>query len=309
MRQARSPARTRRTTSRAARTITLTLSYRPPYAWDDVLAFFRKRAIRGVEEVTEHAYRRSISLGGSAGVLEVQRAARRENAVTVRLSGIEPALLGEAVRRVRRMFDLDADPKAIADHLSRDERLAPLVRKTPGMRIPATWDVFESAVRAVLGQQVSVAGAITIAGRLAERHGRAIDGEGSITRVFPGAAEIAHADVSRLGMPGSRASTLVTLARSALSGKLRTDGFAACEQLFEQLTAIPGIGPWSAQYIALRGQGEPDAFPDSDLGIRKALDSLGFPTRRGQRERALRALSPWRGYAAVYLWISLQKGG
>lgn len=309
MREARTLALARRSKPRTLRAVTLTVSYRPPYAWDEMLSFFRTRAIRGVEEVTDDVYRRSISLGESTGVLEVQRAARGNNCVTVRFSGVEPAVLGVAVRRVRRMFDLDADPKAIADHLSRDARLAPLVREMPGMRIPATWDVFESAVRAVLGQHVSVSGAITIAGRLVERHGRAIEGAGAIARVFPGAAELAHVDVSGIGVPRSRAQTLITLARAVASGKLRFDGFAPREQLIEDLTAIPGIGPWSAHYIALRGQGEPDAFPDSDLGIRKALDALGFPAGHEERANALRALSPWRGYAAVYLWSSLAGGG
>jgi len=294
---------------RTERSIELSLAYRPPFQWERMLEFFRARAVRGVEEVTSHAYRRSIQVGAAVGMLEVSRKRGAGNAVSISIKGIEPALLGEAVRRVRRMFDLDADPLSITSHLRRDPRLAPLVSAAPGMRIPATWDPFEAAVRAVLGQQISVAGAITIAGRLAERHGRPVDGGGSITRAFPGPADLAHADLSGLGVPAARARTLEAVARAVLAGRVRLDGNAPADQVRADLVALPGIGPWSAQYIALRGFGEPDAFPDSDLGIRKALDSLGYPRSGERRKSAVERLAPWRGYAALYLWSAHFSGG
>ncbi|HET6451435.1 MAG TPA: AlkA N-terminal domain-containing protein, partial [Spirochaetia bacterium] len=259
-------------------THTLTLSYRPPYQWKALLDFFRVRAVAGVEEVDDDSYRRSIALGGAIGTMHVSRAARgKDNALAVSFSGIEPAMLGEAVRRARRMFDLDSDPTAISEHLARDRKLAALVRARPGLRLPVTWEPFEAVVRAVLGQQVSVAGAITIAGRLAARCGRPLDGDPTLTRVFPGPADVAVADLSNLGAPTARARTIVTVARAVLSGAVPFDGYTPAEELQQALVALPGIGPWSAQYVALRGFGEPDAFPAADLGIRKAMDARGYP--------------------------------
>ncbi|HVO39833.1 MAG TPA: AlkA N-terminal domain-containing protein [Spirochaetia bacterium] len=293
----------------AARSITVALPYRPPYPWDALLAFLKTRAVRGVEEVNDATYRRSISIGDCVGLLEVRPGARGRNELSVSVTGIEPALLGKAVRQTRRMFDCDADPLAIAERLKSNSRLAPLVKAAPGMRIPATWDAFEAAVRAVLGQQINVAGAITIAGRLAERCGTPLEGGGTITRAFPGAAAVAAADLSTLGVPAARARTLRDLARAVLKGSVRLDGFAPLDQLEASLQSIGGIGPWSARYIELRGLGEPDAFLETDLGIRKALDALGFPRNREKRREALERLSPWRGYAALYLWSAAAAGG
>ena len=293
----------------ARQLITLSLAYRPPLPWEHLILFLAKRAISGVEEVEQESYRRSISLGRATGTLEVRPSKTGKNELAVSLSGMEPAVLGRAVRRIRRMFDLDADPLAIANHLSRDERLAPLVSGVPGMRLPLTWDPFEAVVRAVLGQQISVAGAVTIAGRIAERHGRRIDGGGTITRVFPTASDISRADFSGIGMPVSRARCLTEVARAVVGKKLRLDGSEQPRKVESDLRCIPGIGPWSAQYVALRGLGEPDAFPESDLGIVKALDALGYPADRSQRKEMTDHLAPWRGYAALYFWHSLARGG
>ncbi len=291
-----------------AHSITVSLSYRPPYAWDQVLAFLRRRAILGVEEVTDSSYRRSISIGNVTGILSVQPSGRGKNELDVSLRGIEPAMLGHAVRRVRRMFDLDADPLAIAEHLSRDERLAPIVSAFPGMRLPLTWDAFEAVARAVVGQQISVSAAITILGRLAQRSGRSIDC-GTITRVFPTPRNVARADLSGMGIPGSRLRCLVAAARAIIGRTLNLDGSVPPEETEMELQSIPGIGPWSARYVALRGLGEPDAFPESDLGIAKALDALGYPADRRRRQAQLSLLSPWQGYAAIYLWQALAQGG
>ncbi len=302
-------ARSSRAERSVPRAYSLTLAYRPPFAWDELLQFFRKRAVRGVEEVTDFRYRRSISIGNAVGILEVSAPKAGGNALDVRIQGIEPALLGEAVRRVRRMFDLDSDPVSIAEHLSRDLRLAPIVRAHPGLRLPATWDPFEAAVHAVLGQQVSVAGAITIAGRLAERCGRPTREEDAIQRVFPAPADIVNADLSNLGAPAARTRTLKAVAAAVLQGVVRFDGYALAQQLHEELICIPGIGPWSAQYVALRGFGEPDSFPSTDLGIRKGLDALRYPPAKAARDKAIERLAPWRGYAALYLWSVHFSGG
>jgi len=302
------PSRNRRR-SGAEWPITLSLAYRPPLRWEDLLAFLAKRAVPGVEEVTEKAYRRSISIGRATGVIDVRPGRDLRNELRVSLAGIEPALVGHVVRRVRRMFDLDADPLSIGGHLRRDVRLAPLVAAAPGMRLPLTWEPFEAVVRAVLGQQISVAGAVTIAGRLAERYGRPVDGGGTILRLFPGPSELAGADFSGFGVPVSRARALAAVARATRDGRLRFDDSVRPGELEKVLQSIPGIGPWSVQYIALRGMGEPDAFPESDLGIRKALDALGYPKHSGQRKEAIALLAPWRGYAAIYFWRALSAGG
>lgn len=218
-------------------------------------------------------------------------------------------MLGHAVRRVRRMFDCDADPAAIPGHLSSDKRLAPLVAAIPGMRLPLTWDAFEAVVRAVLGQQVTVAAAVTIAARIANSFGRRIDGGGTITRVFPAPSDLARADFSRMGMPASRAKCLSEVSQAIVRGQPRLDGSVAPYSVESDLRSIRGIGPWTAQYVALRGLGEPDAFPESDLGIAKALDALRYPSDRNQRIEAIHCLSPWQGYAAIYLWQTLGSGG
>ncbi len=302
-------AKSRRAHDGTRRSFTLSLAYRPPLRWAELIAFLGKRAVNGVEEVTGSSYRRSISIGGTTGILDVRPGRSGGSQVAATLEGVAPAELGHAVRRIRKMFDLDADPVAIAGHLSRDSRLAPLVAALPGMRLPLTWDPFEAIVRAVLGQQISVAGAITIAGRLARRFGRPIAGAGTITRVFPVPSQLAHADLSTIGIPAARAKTLAEVSRAVLDGRLRLDGSVAPDKLEKDFQLIRGIGPWSAHYVALRGLGEPDAFPESDLGIRKALDALGFPGNGRQRREAIDLLAPWRGYAAIYLWHSLSTGG
>ncbi len=308
LRKARSVPSARRR-SGTGRQITLSLAYRPPFRWEQLIAFFARRAVSGVEDVTDEVYRRSVAIGRATGIIAVRPGPGDRNEVNVTIQGIEPALLGHAVRRIRRMFDLDADPLAIAGHLSSDARIRPLVAAASGVRLPLTWEPFEALVRAVLGQQISVAGAVTITGRLARQYGLPIDGDRTITRVFPGPAELAHADLGSLGMPASRARTLAEVSRAILERRLRLDGSMGPEELERALRSIPGIGPWSAQYVSLRGLGEPDAFPESDLGIRKALEALGYPSEPRARREALERLAPWRGYAALYLWQGVPAGG
>jgi AraC family transcriptional regulator of adaptative response / DNA-3-methyladenine glycosylase II len=217
-------------------------------------------------------------------------------------AGLLPAATRIAAR-VRRLFDLDADPLPIRAQLRRDPALAARLRRCPGVRVPGAFSGFELAVRAVLGQQVTVVGARTLAARIAAAHGTALaTGEGTVTHLFPSAAVLARADLGGLGLTGARATALGTLARAVAAGELDLEGGQAPEQVRSRLLELPGIGPWTADYVLLRALGEPDAFPAGDLGLRRALGAPGQPlTARDLEERA-KAWRPWRGYAALLLW-------
>jgi len=298
-------ARRRATTSAPDAAIELTLPYVPPYDWPATLAYRAARAIPGVETIDGEAYRRTID----GGTLEIRPAALRPGerpALVLRLGLDNPTGLDRLVARARRMLDLEADPNAIAEHLAKDRALAARVRRTPGMRIPAAWDPFELAVRAILGQQVSVQAATTLAGRLVQRFGETRENDTGLTHAFPTAATLADAGDSRvaaLGLTRARARTLVGFARAVADGAITLDGARDLDATIAALTALPGIGPWTAHYVALRGLGEPDAFPAGDLGLRKALAPRG---EKPIAEAALLARAerwrPWRGYAAIHLW-------
>jgi len=255
--------------------ITLRLPYRAPYDWNGMLEFLGRRAIPGVECVGGGEFRRTIALGGAAGVLRVRDDG---GALAVSVPRAFTRQLKTVVDRVRRMFDLFADPQAIASHLERDDVIRPLIQRWPGTRVPGAWDPFELAVRAVVGQQVSVAGATTIIGRIAAKYGTQIDGG----LVFPEAARLANARIG--GMPRARAATIRAVARA--NGAIDHD--------------IRGIGPWTRSYIAMRS-GDPDAFPHGDLALRKAAGRC----TDGELLRRAEAWRPWRAYAALLLWRSL----
>jgi AraC family transcriptional regulator of adaptative response / DNA-3-methyladenine glycosylase II len=259
-----------------------------------MLRYFAARAIPGVELVRAGVYLRTAAVGGARGWLAVeadpQRAALRAT-ISTSLSGALMAV----VARLRRLFDLDAEPGVISAHLSRDPRLAPHVRARPGLRVAGALDPFEVAARTVLGQQVSVAAARTIAGRLCARFGEEIaTPHPELTRLFPQIGAVAGApagDLAALGLPGRRAATLVAIARALSRGELSLDGAGEPAQLVEQIAALPGVGHWTAHYLAMRGLGWPDAFPESDLVLRKALGGISG--------RAARALAePWRPWRA-----------
>ncbi|MGH7789571.1 MAG: DNA-3-methyladenine glycosylase family protein, partial [Candidatus Binatia bacterium] len=190
-------------------------------------------------------------------------------------------------------------------HLRRSPALRPLVDAAPGLRVPGAWDPFELAVRAILGQQVTVKGATTLAGRLAAAFGRPVDCGDGLTHVFPTAAVLAEADVAALGMPRARAETVRALARAVANGSLVLDAPLGLDDALTRLCAVPGIGPWTAQYVAMRAFGEPDAFPAGDLGLRSALGNGGGPLAEAAVVRAAEAWRPWRAYAALHLWSSL----
>ena len=280
----------------AAAALVLRLPYRTPLAWDELLAFLAPRAIPGVERVASGTYARLARVAGRTALVEVRRA-DDDRHLLFSASGVAGADLYPLVTRVRRLLDLDADPFRIDAHLARDRRLASSVRRHPGMRVPGAWDGFELAVRAVLGQQVSVAGATTLAGRLVARFGTPVDvaSEG-LTHVFPTAEAIADADVAAIGLPRARGETIRGLARAEAAG----------ERPFERPdgpVGLAGIGPWTTAYVAMRAGRDPDAFPAGDLGLRRALPE---PDGTLPSERALEATSeawrPWRAYAAMHLW-------
>jgi AraC family transcriptional regulator of adaptative response / DNA-3-methyladenine glycosylase II len=267
------------------------LPYRPPYDWESLMGFLAPRATPGVETVTASEYRRTISLDGAAGTISV-RPVSGKHQLQLQIRFPEPAALFRIVERVRRMFDLGADPAEVAGHLRSSPRLKTVVRAYPGLRLPGCWDGFEIAVRAILGQQVSVKAATTMAGRVAAGFGVAmleVDGV-----LFPPPAALANADLTRIGLTRQRANSIRALALAVERGEIAFDG-ALDPQRFEQsITTIPGIGPWTAQYIAMR-LGEPDAFPAGDLYL------------RGYAHDAAR-WRPWRAYAAMYIWKQIPAG-
>lgn len=280
------------------------LRFRPPYCWQSLLDFLAPRATPGVELVADGAYWRSFSLDGEVGWM---RAALdpSANAIDLRIHCLQPRRLFLIVERVRRMFDLAADPEQVTRQLKRDLLLATRIVTKPGIRVPGAWDGFELAIRAILGQQVTVRGATTLAGRLVREFGTAMAGPSGLTHLFPSPAQLADADVSRIGLPHARANTIRSLARAVTSGKLSFSGVVDVEEFLAHFRELPGIGDWTAQYVAMRALGEPDAFPASDLGL---LRAAGLRNVREMVDRA-EAWRPWRAYAAMYLWQVAGKKG
>jgi AraC family transcriptional regulator of adaptative response / DNA-3-methyladenine glycosylase II len=283
------------------------LPYRPPLEWTELLAFLARRATPGVEAVGDGVYRRTIALGDASGTIEVRAAAGQPH-LLMRVRLARPERLLEVVGRARRLFDLDADPALIAEHLAASPVLAPLVARRPGLRVPGAWDAFELAVRAVLGQQVTVRGATTLAGRLARAFGTSVgQAEEGLTHLFPGPEALAGADLASIGLPGARAATIRALAGAAARGALVLDAARGLEDAVARLRAIPGIGAWTAHYVALRALGEPDAFPAADLGLRRALGNGAGPLAPARVAELAEAWRPWRAYATLHLWSSLGK--
>jgi AraC family transcriptional regulator of adaptative response / DNA-3-methyladenine glycosylase II len=276
------------------------LAVREPFDGAALLDFLGMRAVPGVEEVVGDTYRRTVRLPHGPGVVALTPAPAYVRCV-LRLHDL--ADLPVAVERCRRLLDLDADPVAVHDALCDDPVVGPLVRKRPGLRVPGQVDGFEAAVRAVLGQQVSVAGARTLAARLAARYGDPLpEPDGSLRYLFPSAAALAAVPPADLPGPATRAKALVGLAAAVASGSLDLDrgGDRAAAQA--ALLALPGIGPWTASYVALRALGDPDAFLPTDLGVRYAVAALA----PGASPAALAdAWRPWRSYALMHLWTSL----
>ena len=306
----RAPSTLRRAEGRADKgaAITLRLDYRPPLDWEGLLSFLGDRAIAGVEHVAEGAYTRAVRIGDHIGWVRVTAAPDRH----ALFAEIAPALsgaIGPLLGRLRALFDLDAHPRLIAEALGRDPLLGPLVARRPGLRVPGAFDGFESAVRAILGQQVSVRAATTLSGRIAARFGVALtDPIPGVTHLFPPAAVLAEVPldaIAKIGLPVARAGAIRALSRAVAGGQVRLVPGEDPATAEAALLALPGIGAWTAQYLGMRVLGFPDAFPAADLGIRKAL---GVTTARAAEARAA-SLRPWRAYAVMHLWQSLSEGG
>ncbi len=278
------------------------LRYKPPYDWAAMLGFLQLRAIPGLERVANGIYSRAIVLNGVQGRISVQPAGGHALRASIRIAQL--ALLPNIIARLRRQFDLAADPLSIAAHLRTDPMLAPLLRQRPGLRVPGAWDGFELAVRAVLGQQITVSAAIRLAGRLVAAYGQPLkDSDRYLTHAFPTPQALARADLGVLGMPRSRAAALNSVAAAAIANPDLFGANCDLETAIARLRSIRGVGEWTAQYIALRQLREPDAFPAADIGLMRAMVDA-----RGRRPTASELLAraepwrPWRAYAAQHLW-------
>lgn len=273
------------------------LAYRPPYAWDWVLSFLGARAIPGVESVDGSHYRRTIEIDGQPGVIDVSLE-EAGSALMLEVRVPDPRALLCIVERVRRVFDLGADPSAIDAHLSADPLFRRPLATRPGIRTPGAWDAFELAVRAIVGQQISVKGATTIIGRIATMFGASAPANNGLARLFPSPAALADAPIERAGMPSARAETIRALAHQVADGTIVLDPCADPQRTTEALQSIRGIGAWTAAYIAMRAFGEPDAFPSGDLVLRRMAGNVSAR----ELERRSEAWRPWRAYAVMLLW-------
>ncbi|RAJ55711.1 DNA-3-methyladenine glycosylase II [Streptomyces sp. Amel2xB2] len=314
--------------------VPLRLAYRGPYAHDQVFGFLERRAIPGVEEMTggpgARTYRRTLRLPYGTAVAEVDERPGGTGTGTrtgtggrngrtgggwldCRLHLTDLRDLTTAVQRVRRLFDLDADPYAVAERLGGDAVLRPLVEAAPGLRSPGAPDPLELAVRAVLGQQITVAGARTLAGRLVAAYGKPLASpDGSLTHLFPDAGALASAPLGELGMPAARRDTLRTVAEAVADGTVALDPGADRDEAERALRALRGVGPWTAGYVRMRALGDPDVFLDGDAGVRHGLELAGAGVGTGEESGGTRRAErwrPWRSYALHHLWRPASQGG
>ncbi|MGH3409220.1 MAG: DNA-3-methyladenine glycosylase 2 family protein [Streptosporangiaceae bacterium] len=282
--------------------LALRLPFRAPLFPDNLFGHLAATAVPGVEEWRDGAYRRTLRLPHGPGVVALRPLADH---VACQLSLADLRDLATAISRCRRLLDLDADPVAVADLLREDPVLTPLVDKAPGRRVPRTVDPAEFAVRAVIGQQVSTAAASTLAARLAAATGEQVsDPAGGLTRLFPEPERLASLDPPALAMPGTRRETVTGLAAALAAGDIDLGAGSDWQRAREQLIARPGIGPWTVEMVAMRGLGDPDAFPATDLGVRAAARELGLPPSPAALTRRASAWRPWRSYAVQYLWAT-----
>lgn len=285
--------------------LSIHLPYRPPFAAEALLSFLSARAVPGVEAVRDGTYRRGVRVASESPAVISMTPELANDLVTLDISadrGLDRAALVDVARRA---FDLDADSEAIDAALARDTTLAPIVRRTPGMRVPGTFDDFELVVRAIFGQQVSVAGARTSLGWFAARFGTPLEQpNGDVLYLFPGPERVAEISPEELEMPRSRAEALRRVGELVASGELDLSGGSSLEETLHTLGEVRGIGPWSLAYVAMRALRDPDAFMATDLGVRRGAETLGLPsTSRELLERAER-WRPWRAYAVMHLWYS-----
>jgi AraC family transcriptional regulator of adaptative response / DNA-3-methyladenine glycosylase II len=293
--------RRRRPAVRGGEPLILRVPYRPPLDWRALLGFLSVRVTPGVDAVRGGRYERVVACGEAVGSIAVEPAPG-EAALLLQLRLGACGAAQEMVERVRRLFDLDADPREIDAHLARSAALRRRVADAPGLRVPGAWDPFELAVRGIVGQQITVRGATTLIGRVVAAFGARVDVADGLTHLFPTPQVLAEADLSAIGLPRARAATLRALSAAMARGEPVLDAACGHAALIERLCALPGIGAWTAQYIAMRGVGEPDAFPAGDLGVRKALGNGAGPLAPAAVERLAEAWRPWRAYAVMHLW-------
>ncbi|GAB2897935.1 AlkA N-terminal domain-containing protein [Paraburkholderia jirisanensis] len=293
--------------------VELHLPFKPPLAWSRLLAFIGGRASAGVESVEDGIYRRAIGWNGAEGTVEVRLHPRKHCLVATVDGGLREHA-GELAAPLARMFDLHADPRKIAACLGADPWLAPLLKRTPGLRVPGAWSDFELVVRTIVGQQVSVKGASTIMSRIVQRAGKRIDGhphEATAWR-FPTPAELAVANLDKIGMPTRRIATVLRFAEAVASAALPLDDPDADPfKLQRDMLALPGIGPWTVGYVAMRALRDPDAWPEADLVLMQAISQRDPSLVKSAQQRARTDLwRPYRAYAALHLWngVALESG-
>jgi AraC family transcriptional regulator, regulatory protein of adaptative response / DNA-3-methyladenine glycosylase II len=291
-------------TDAASRPVVVRLDYQAPCAVGGLVRFFAARAVPGVEAVNDDVYCRSLRLEHGSGVVALRPGAQDVEA-TFLLE--DRGDLDEAVAATRRLLDLDTDPRPIIDALGGDELIGKLVRDAPGRRVPGVVEPNELAIRAVLGQQVSLAGAATLAARLVKAYGEPLEAPvGAVTHLFPSAAALARADPDQLAMPWSRRRALIGLATALADGDVVLDpGVAAHDEIEARLLALPGIGPWTVAYIAMRALRDADAFMPTDLGVRHGLERLGRDGRPAGASAVAEGWRPYRAYATQHLWAQL----
>lgn len=285
--------------------ITLRLGYRPPYDFEAILTFLRGRALPGVEAVDEHSYARVFGSPDAPGWLRLSAWPGREHALKLELHCPQPAQMLGVVNKLRRMFDLDASPQSISEALTESPVLRPLLRKRPGLRLPGGWDGFEIAVRAILGQQVSVAAARTLATRIVQRFGPQVASPvAGLERLFPGPELLVDADLRSLGLTTARAATVQGVAQALLDGRIDFRSEQPLDEFVERWVALPGIGEWTAHYMAMRALSHPDAFPAADLILRRAAAGTGPELSTKALTSLAEAWRPWRAYSVMHLWRS-----
>ncbi|OHV48928.1 DNA-3-methyladenine glycosylase [Pseudofrankia sp. BMG5.36] len=295
-------AGTRTAGTRTAGTIVVRLPFRRPLCPDNLFGHLAATAVPGIEEWRDGAYRRTLRLPHGHAVAALRPAPEH---IECRLALSDLRDLTTAINRCRWLLDLDADPVAIDAQLGADEVLAPLVAKNPGRRVPRTTDPAELAIRAVLGQQVSTAAARTLAARLVTAHGEpARDADGGLTHLFPTTSALAELDPETLAMPRSRRASVRALVTALATGDLELDVGGDWERARAQLAAVPGVGPWTVDLVAMRALGDPDAFVATDLGVRRAAADLGLPSTPAALTKRAAPWRPWRAYAVQYLWAT-----
>lgn len=290
--------------------VTILLPYKAPFDWVLMLSFFRARKMSNIEDITTEHYFRTVELNGCCGWIKVTHHPSKDALnLTVKLT--DYSYLHQIIARVRRMFDLDADMQLIHQHLATHPKLALVIEQFPGLRLPGCWDIFEFSIRAILGQQISVKGATTLAQRIAEKYGDNVGDikqptDFNVTKYFPSIAALMHVDYQEIGLTRSRIATLQTWVSYFMENEAIFTQGLTIEELEQALTQLKGIGPWTVNYIAMRGLSDPDAFPSADLGIIKALTDGELKPKNKDILALAENWRPWRAYAAIYLWQSLQ---